>query len=346
MILQVGSVAMDPKTGAVRAWVGGSGHKYFKYDHVLSDRQVGSTFKPFVYATAISYQGFSPCFPITDVQYTIKPGEGNFNLIKSWSPKNATDEYTRSPMTLYEALRQSKNTATVYLLKQLGDVKPILGLINNMGIDSSATLPNGRKKIPRQPSIGLGAADLNVLEMTGAYGTFANEGTYNTPFFVSRIEDRNGKVIYQNVSSSNVALNADVNYVMVELLRKAGYMARVKGNLKSDVGGKTGTTQDQTDAWFMGISPDLVLGTWVGGEDRWIRFRSISLGQGSTMARPIFSDFFSRLESREESLVNYSSSHTFQEPENLTIETVCDRYGTNEEEESDKPERKIPIFGQ
>jgi len=346
MILQVGSVAMDPKTGAVRAWVGGSGHKYFKYDHVLSDRQVGSTFKPFVYATAISYQGFSPCFPITDVQYTIKPGEGNFNLIKSWSPKNATDEYTRSPMTLYEALRQSKNTATVYLLKQLGDVKPILGLINNMGIDSSATLPNGRKKIPRQPSIGLGAADLNVLEMAGAYGTFANEGTYNTPFFVSRIEDRNGKVIYQNVSSSNVALNADVNYVMVELLRKAGYMARVKGNLKSDVGGKTGTTQDQTDAWFMGISPDLVLGTWVGGEDRWIRFRSISLGQGSTMARPIFSDFFSRLESREESLVNYSSSHTFQEPENLTIETVCDRYGTNEEEESDKPERKIPIFGQ
>ncbi|NBB89243.1 MAG: peptidoglycan glycosyltransferase [Bacteroidetes bacterium] len=345
MILQVGSVAMDPSSGAVRAWVGGTNHKYFKYDHVLSDRQVGSTFKPFVYATAIAYQGFSPCFPVTDVQYTIKPGEGNFNLLDPWSPKNATDEYTRGPLTLYEALKQSKNTVTVYLLKQLGDVKPILGLINNMGIDSSATLPNGRKKIPRQPSIGLGAADLNVLEMTGAYGTFANQGTYNTPFFVARIEDRNGKVIYQNVSNSNVAINSDVNYVMVELLRKAGYMAKIKGSLKSDVGGKTGTTQNQTDAWFMGISPNLVLGTWVGGEDRWIRFRRIGLGQGSTMARPIFTDFFRRLEDRENQLVNFDSKASFQRPEELNIETVCDQYGTPEKE-SDKPKRNIPIFGQ
>src|SRR6056297_1083106 len=346
MILQVGSVAMDPNSGAVRAWVGGADHKYFKYDHVLSDRQVGSTFKPFVYATAIAYQGFSPCFPVTDVQYTIKPGEGNFNLIKPWSPKNATDEYTRGPLTLYEALKQSKNTVTVYLLKQLGDVKPILGLINNMGIDSSATLPNGRKKIPRQPSIGLGAADLNVLEMTGAYGTFANEGVYNTPFFVSRIEDRNGKVIYQNVSKSNLAINPDVNYVMVELLRKAGSVAKYKGSLKSDVGGKTGTTQDQTDAWYMGISPNLVLGTWVGGEDRWIRFRNIALGQGSTMARPIFTEFFRNLESREEDLINFNSSEMFKQPEDLKIETVCDRYGTGQDKDSDTPQRNIQQFGQ
>ncbi|NBB88602.1 MAG: peptidoglycan glycosyltransferase [Bacteroidetes bacterium] len=344
MILQVGSLAMDPKNGAVRAWVGGVDHKYFKYDHVLSERQVGSTFKPFVYATAVAYQGFSPCFPITDVQYTIQPEEGNFNLLKPWSPKNATDEYTREPMTLYEALQKSKNTATVYLLKQLGDVKPILGLINNMGIDSAATLPNGRKKIPRQPSIGLGSADLTVLEMTGAYSTFANQGTYNAPYFVSRVEDRNGKVIYQNVPKSKVALNEDVNFVMIELLRKAGYMAKIKGSLKSDVGGKTGTTQNQSDAWFMGISPDLVLGTWVGGEDRWIRFRSISLGQGSKMARPIFREFMRNLESQEDKLLNFDSNHRFKKPTNLNIETVCDRYQTDEENEN--PKRADHIFNQ
>jgi penicillin-binding protein 1A len=345
MILQVGTTAMDPSSGAIRAWVGGANQRYFKYDHVLSERQVGSTFKPFVYATAIAYQGFSPCFPVTDVRYSIQPDEGNFNLLKTWSPKNATDEYTRTSMTLYEALRQSKNTATVYLLKQLGDVTPILGMINNMGIDSAATLPNGRKKIPRQPSIGLGSADLTVMEMTGAYGTFANEGTYNMPHFVTRIEDRNGKVIYSNVPKSNAAINPDVNYVMVELLRNAGAVAKYKGNLKSDVGGKTGTTQNQTDAWFMGITPDLVVGTWVGGEDRWIRFRSIGLGQGSTMARPVFTDFIRRLEQNEDQLLNYDSGHSFVEPEDMSIETNCDKYGRNDGKEEGK-KRSIDIFGQ
>jgi penicillin-binding protein 1A len=343
MILQVGSMAVDPKNGEVRAWVGGPDHKYFKYDHVISNRQVGSTFKPFLYATAIAYQGFSPCFPVTDVQYTIDVGEGNFGLIKPWTPKNATGEYTHENLSLYEALKQSKNTVSVFLMKQLGDTKPLLGLVDNMGIDSAEYLPNGRYKIPRQPSIALGAADLTVREMTGAYTTFANNGEYNKPVFVSHIEDRNGKVIYKSIPESKVALNEHVNYVMVELLRYSGAVARYKGDLRSDVGGKTGTTNDQTDAWFVGISPDIVVGTWTGGEDRWIRFRNIGLGQGSTMARPIFTEFMKQMEAHSGDFPDFDPTHRFYEPEDPKIETDCDEYNRQNEEES---RRTFDFFGQ
>lgn len=336
MILQVGSMAMDPRNGEVRAWVGGPEHKYFKYDHVLSNRQVGSTFKPFLYATAIAYQGFSPCFPVTDVQYTIDVGEGNFGLIQPWTPKNAMGEYTHENLSLYEGLKQSKNTVSVFLMKQLGDTRPLLGMVNNMGIDSSEYLPNGKYKIPRQPSIALGATDLTVREMTGAYGTFANNGEYNEPVFVSRIEDRNGKVIYSSIPKSQVALNEDVNYVMVELLRYAGAVAKYKGNLRSDIGGKTGTTNDQTDAWFMGISPDIVVGTWAGGEDRWIRFRDIGLGQGSTMARPVFTEFMKLMEANSEKFPDFDPTRSFYEPEEPKIETDCDEYKKQNEEEDER----------
>lgn len=343
MILQVGSMAVDPKNGEVRAWVGGPNHKYFKYDHITSNRQVGSTFKPFLYATAISYQGFSPCFPVTDVQYTIDVGEGNFGLISPWTPKNATGEYTHENLTLYEALKQSKNTVSVFLMKQLGDTKPLLGLIDNMGIDSSEYLPNGRYKIPRQPSIALGAADLTVKEMTGAYTTFANNGEYNKPVFISRIEDRNGKVIYKSIPESKVALNEDVNYVMVELLRYSGAVAKYKGNLQSDVGGKTGTTNDQTDAWFVGMTPDIVVGTWAGGEDRWIRFRNIGLGQGSTMARPIFTEFMKQMEAKADQFPDFDPARRFYKPEDPRIETDCDEYKRQNQEE--KSRRTFDFFG-
>ena len=342
MILQVGSLAMDPRSGEVRAWVGGPDHRYFKYDHVTSNRQVGSTFKPFLYATAISFQGFSPCFPVTDVKYTIDKGEGNFGLIEAWEPKNSDDEYSNENITLYEALKQSKNTVSVFLMKQLGDTRPVLGLVNNMGIDSAAVLPNGRYKIPRQPSIALGSADLTALEMTAAYSTFANNGRYQKPSFVSRVEDRNGKILYQSVPETKVALNEDVNYVMVEMLRYSGNVAKYKGNLKSDVGGKTGTTNDQTDAWYIGISPNIVVGTWVGGEDRWIRFRSIALGQGSTMARPVYTEFMRQLEARADELPDIDIGRRFYEPEDLKIETDCDQYKDEKGDESE--ERDFNFF--
>jgi penicillin-binding protein 1A len=211
-----------------------------------------------------------------------------------------------------------------------------------MGIDSAAVLPNGRYKIPRQPSIALGSADLTALEMTAAYSTFANNGRYQKPSFVSRVEDRNGKILYQSVPETKVALNEDVNYVMVEMLRYSGNVAKYKGNLKSDVGGKTGTTNDQTDAWYIGISPNIVVGTWVGGEDRWIRFRSIALGQGSTMARPVYTEFMRQLEARADELPDIDIGRRFYEPEDLKIETDCDQYKDEKGDESE--ERDFNFF--
>lgn len=322
MILQVGSLAVNPKNGYVKAWVGGVDHKYFKFDHINSRRQVGSTFKPFIYSTAISLQGFSPCFPVMDIQYSILPNEGNFQLIDAWRPENTGGEYSRENITLYEALRKSVNSVSVYLIKQMGDTEPVRGIVHNMGIDSSKNATNGRYLIPKLPSIALGAADLSVMEMTGAYATFANNGKYTKPVIVTKIMDRNGKVLYQNVPHTQVALNSTVNYVMVDMLRK---IAPPGITFKSDVGGKTGTTNDHSDGWYMGITPNVVVGTWVGGEDRWMRFRTITYGQGSQMARPIFAKFIKALE--DDPQIDYDAAERFYRPRgDLEIEIDCDKY--------------------
>lgn len=305
MILQIGSMSMDPLTGHVKSWVGGVNYKYFKYDHVTSRRQVGSTFKPLIYATAIGQQALSPCFQVFDVPYTIHFGEGNFGLLKDWTPKNATNKYSGDKYTLKRALKESKNTVSVFLIKQLGDTEAVRGLAHNMGIDSSLQYTNGRYVLPKQPSICLGSADLTVEEMTGAYSTFANNGIYNKPVFITRIEDKNGKLIYQHVPESRIALDPKTNYIMVEMLRNVMYGAGGFHGIKSDIGGKTGTTDKHVDGWFMGVTPNLVVGTWVGGEDPWIRFRSLGLGQGSVMARPYFAALLKKLEAQDESLYDY-----------------------------------------
>ena len=328
MLLQTGIVAMNPRNGHVKVWIGGIDHKYFKYDHVRTDRQVGSTFKPFIYSSAIFFKGISPCFKIEDVPYTITPGEGNFQLGKPWTPKNARGEYSRESLTLYEALRQSMNTASVYLMKQLGDTRAVRGLIHNMGLDSSSRRATGEYRIPAQPSIALGAADLTVMEMTAAYATFANDGVYNKPITIQRIEDKNGKVIYHATPEEQIVLDPKRNYVMVDMLKYATSTAGGFSGVKSDYGGKTGTTNDHTDGWFMGITPDLVVGTWVGGEDKWIRFRSFANGQGSRMARPFFSNFLKSLENT--SGIDYNSSLRFEKPANdLGIEIDCEEYEIN-----------------
>lgn len=329
MILQVGSLALDPKTGHIKAWVGGIGHKFFRYGHIYSRRQVGSTFKPFVYCTAIAVQGFSPCFPVLDIQYTIQPGEGNFHLIKPWKPQNTGGEFTHERMTLFYGLSHSVNSIVVYLMKQLGDTDPVRGLLNRMGIDSSARLPNGRYVVPKQPSIALGAADLSVMQMTGAYSTFANNGKYTEPVFINKIVDRNGKVLYKPIPHTEVAINSTVNYVMVEMLRHPveHYYPNLR-HLESDIGGKTGTSNYQTDTWYMGISPDIVVGTWVGGNDRWIRFRNVALGQGATLARPIYFEFMKSIEA--DKTLNYDEDERFYRPPGeLSIETDCDLYRRN-----------------
>jgi penicillin-binding protein 1A len=323
MHLQTGLVAVEPSTGHVKAWVGGINYKYFQYDHVRTARQVGSTFKPFIYATAIAMQGFSPCFPVADEPYVIQKGEGSFDLLEPWAPKNSDGKFTGDLITLYEALQTSKNTASVFLIKQLGTTEPVRNLLRNMGIDVDAPRNDGEKKIPAQPSIALGAADLTVLEMAGAYTSFANQGVYNKPIYITHIEDANGRVIYRNVPEEIVALPPNVNYVMIEMLRKArgaGY-----AGLLSDVGGKSGTTNDYVDGWYMALTPSLVIGTWVGGDDTWIRFLSLVDGQGSAMARPIIQGLLKRLENS--STVDYDKNLRFMPPsQDLGIVTDCEEY--------------------
>lgn len=317
MFLQTGIVGIDPGTGHIKVWVGGINHKYFKFDHIRTQRQVGSTFKPFVYASAITFQGMSPCQRVVDQQYTIQPNEGKFGLLSPWSPANAEGRFSGQSMTLFDALLESRNSVSVYLMKQLGSTDQVLELMSNVGID--------KKKIPAQPSICLGAADLTVLEMTGAYIPFANQGNYIAPSFITMIKDKNGKIIYRNIPEEKQALDKNINYVMVEMLRYALRKAGGFQNVTSDVGGKTGTTNDYVDGWFIGITPNLIVGTWVGGDDRWIRFLSLAHGQGSRMARPFFSEFIHQLEVQKVS--GYNPSDRFVKPDGpQEIVTDCSQY--------------------
>lgn len=325
MFLQTGILAVDPTTGYVKVWVGGINHKYFQYDHIRTRRQVGSTFKPFVYATAIAIQGFSPCYQVYDLPVTIGPGDGQFNMVQEWTPHNADGIYTGNLITLKEGLSKSKNTVSAYLMKQLGSTDPVRDLLNQMGVDKNARYPNGRLVVPDQPSICLGSTDLTVMEMAGAYTTFANNGIFNKPTYILRVEDKSGRVIYQSLPEEHTALNPKPNYVMVEMLKYAGSGL---GGIKSEVGGKTGTTNDYVDGWFMGVTPKLVVGTWVGGEDRWFRFRSITFGQGAYMAKPFFREFIKRLES-EPNIDFDPKARFFRPPGDLEIEMNCNEYKKN-----------------
>ncbi len=313
--LQTGVLAIDPKKGYIKAWVGGIDYKYFKYDHIRSLRQVGSTFKPFIYTTAIFNQGFSPCHKILDQQYSITPGESNFGLMETWSPSNSTGKFTHSYISLKDGLLHSVNSLSVYLMKELGSVDIVRDLVEKFGISKNL--------IPRSPSICLGSADISVMDMTAAYAVFANEGVYNEPIFVTRIEDKNGKIIYQATQDQRRVLSEDYNYVMVDMLIHAG--ERADAQLVSQAGGKTGTTNNYRDGWFMGITPEVVVGVWTGGEDQWIRFLSIEQGQGSVMARPVFINFIKSLES--DRTINYNPNARFSPPKDgMKIVIDCDEY--------------------
>ncbi len=313
MFLQIGSLAIEPQTGFVRAWVGGSDFQKWKYDHVTSHRQIGSTFKPFIYTTAVM-NGYSPCFPVDDIQYTISPGEGDFAIHQSYSPKNTRGSFSNQPVTLKEGLKQSLNSVSIWIIKQLGSVKEVISLAEDMGIEKG--------RIPAYPSIALGSPTLSVYEMTSAYTTFVNKGITNRPQVIERIEDKHGRVLFNGQVSQKRVLPENVSYVMIEMLKYV--TSHLSNQLKSDFGGKTGTTNDHVDGWFMGITPNLVVGTWVGGENSWIRFRSLDLGQGAVMARPFFMSFIKRLEDDKSS--GYDYHLRFAIPENIGIELDCETY--------------------
>ena len=329
MILQIGSVAIEPTTGHVKTWVGGNNFKWFQFDHVTTRRQVGSTFKPFVYAASIALRGISPCMEVIDQPITIAPGDGSFYLREPWTPRNSHGSYTGEVMNLYYGLKNSVNTVSAYLMQELGSTDPVRDMVASMGVDKAV--------IPDAPSIALGSVDLTVLEMGGAYNTFARNGLYVKPVYLLRIEDRTGRTIYEHMPEERQAINPGANYAMVDMLRNASVGAL--GGVKGPVGGKTGTTNDQTDGWYMGITPELVVATWVGGDDRWIRFRSLGLGGGSHMAKPFFRRFVSAAQ-RDERITWNTERDFFRPRGSLGIELDCQAYSSGQEVDPEELERE------
>ena len=316
MFLQTGFLAVDPKNGQIRAWVGGINYKYFQFDHVTTHRQVGSTIKPFLYTTTID-NGYSPCFKILDVPVT-------FEDFKNWTPQNAGDEgFTNKKYTLFECLADSRNSCSAYLMKEIRP-QPLIDFMRTLGIESP---------MDPYPSLCMGTADIMLLQMTGAYTAYANKGVYSKPFYISRIEDKNGTVILEFAPESREVMSEQTAWVMVEMLRhivKHGTGRRLwfpshGYELKSDIGGKTGTTQNHSDGWFMGITPQLVAGVWVGGEDRFMRFDNMKYGQGAASALPIWAHFFKSVYA--DTTLGYDPEIKFEKPlKKLTIETDCSRY--------------------
>ena len=321
MILQIGSISVEPSTGYVRSWIGGSNFKWFQFDHVTTKRQVGSTFKPFVYAASIDLRGITPCLKVLDQPVTIGPGDGNFHLQAEWTPRNSNGGYSYEDYTLYQGLKNSVNTISAYLMKELASTEPVRNMVANMGIP--------KEQIPDAPSIALGSVDLTVEQLTGAYTTFGNNGVFIRPVFLTRIEDRTGRVIYEYLPEEQPAISPQANYVMVNMLSKASVGAL--GGVEGPVGGKTGTTNDQTDGWYMGITPELIVGTWVGGDDRWIRFRSLRLGAGSNMAKPFFRRFVSTAQ-RDTSIAWDTEKDWIKPSGDIGIEINCDAYNVGNDD--------------
>lgn len=337
MILQIGSMSVEPTTGFVRTWIGGTDFKRFQFDHATTKRQVGSTFKPFIYAASVDMRGISPCFEVLDAPVTIAPGDGSFYLQEPWTPRNSNDKYSGEFMNLYHGLKNSVNTVSAYLMQELGSTEPVRTMVSRMGIP--------KDEIPDAPSIALGSVDLTVRQMTGAYTTFGNNGIYNKPVFLTKITDRSGRVIYEYVAEEGRAISPQANFVMVDMLSKAsvGNLRGVKGR----IGGKTGTTNDQTDGWYMGLTPELVVGTWVGGDDRWIRFRSLRYGGGSHMAKPFFREFVKH--AQEDENITWNISRDFYRPRgDMGIELNCEAYSSGNDdmlEEGGDPDLSDDPFG-
>lgn len=343
--LQSGLMAMEPQTGSIKAWVGGINYKYFQYDHVgQGARQVGSTFKPFVYATAIEQLNMSPCDSIIDAPFTIPVGR--HHVTASWTPKNSNNRYI-GMVTLKKALASSINTISAKLIDRTGP-EAVVDLAHKLGI---------KTHIPNQPSIALGAVDITVQEMVAAYSTFANQGVYVKPQFLNRIENKSGEIIYEPIPESHDVLNKDIAFAVVKLLEGvteggSGSRLRTTGGghgynrvtgypyaFTNPIAGKTGTTQNQSDGWFMGMVPNLVTGVWVGCEDRSARFKSITYGQGATAALPVWG-YFMKLCYKDPELK--ISKAEFEKPANLSIKVDC--YVPKKVKDSINPEQNTDEF--
>ena len=334
--LRSGLLSIEPQTGHIKAWVGGINYKHFKFDAVAQQkRQVGSTFKPFVYATAINQLKLSPCDSFPNIPYTIP--KGKYGIPEEWKPKNSGDKYG-GMLTLKEGLAGSVNTMSARLIDRVSP-ENVVRLAKAAGIQS---------RIRANPSIALGAVELSLLEMVSAYSTFANKGLRVSPMIITRIEDKNGTVLEEFRPKTAEVLSEESAYVVLNLLEgvtqygsgirlrlpweKPGYVTGYPYEFTNAIAGKTGTTQNQSDGWFMGIVPNLATGVWTGGEDRATHFEGIAKGQGATMSLPSFALFLKKCYADESLNI---SQEEFEKPENLSININC---GEIEKEEDEKGE--------
>jgi len=338
--MHTGVLSTEPQSGHVKAWVGGINHKHFQYDHVKQGaRQVGSTFKPFVYATAINQLGLSPCYELNNTPYTIR--QGKYGLPEDWTPGNADEKYGGTK-TIKNALANSTNVISAQLIDRTTP-KNVVRLAKNLGITS---------KIPEVPSIALGSVDLTLYEMVGAYNAFANKGMYVEPIMILRIEDKNGTVLTNFTPKTKEVLSEEAAYTVINLLEgvtKAGSGVRLRTSsskypdsiasgypykFTNPIAGKTGTTQNQSDGWFMGLVPNLTTGVWVGGDDRATHFPDLGRGQGASMALPIWALYMKKCYA--DKTLNVSDK-AFDKPANLKVELDCDKYKNPENgEDGDK----------
>ena len=330
--LQSSLMSVETGTGYVRAYVGGNDYRYFKYDHVTqAKRQVGSTFKPFLYALAMQEGEYTPCTKVPNISYSIQLPDGKF-----WEPKDSGKNKFGEEVTLRWALAHSNNRISAYLMKRFGP-EATIQMARRMGVTS---------QIPAVPSICLGVCDISLYEMVGAMSTFANRGVYVKPIFITKIEDKNGNVIETFKAEQTEAMDEVTAYKMVELMKGVvyegtGVRLRFKYGLRNPIAGKTGTTQNQSDGWFMGITPDLTTGVWTGAEDRSVHFKTITLGQGSNMALPIWALYMKKVYA--DPTLHVSQGDFTKPVANIDLDFDCDKIeeeqkavATPEEEEEDE----------
>ncbi|MFO8128995.1 MAG: transglycosylase domain-containing protein [Bacteroidales bacterium] len=315
--INAGLMSMEPHSGHVKAYVGGIEYNYFQYDHVVqAKRQVGSTFKPFLYTLAMQEGEFSPCHRVANIQYSVELPSGEF-----WTPRNSSNKRIGEMVTLKWALANSNNWISAFLMKRYSPLS-VIKIARKMGVTSA---------IPPVPAIALGSADLSLYEMVGGFNSFANQGVYVEPIFITKIEDQNGNIIEQFIPERREVMSAETAYLMLELMKGVvesgtGIRLRFKYGYDNPIAGKTGTTQNQSDGWFMGITPDLSTGIWVGCEDRSAHFRTITLGQGANMALPIWAIYMKK--AYADSTLNISQGD-FEKPlQDITVELDCGKYGS------------------
>ena len=329
--LQSSLMSVETGTGYVRAYVGGIDYNFFQYDHVTqAKRQVGSTFKPFLYSLAMQEGEYTPCTKVPNISYSIQLPDGNF-----WEPRDSGKNKFGEEVSLRWALAHSNNRISAYLMKRFGP-EAVIQMARRMGVTSD---------IPAVPSICLGVCDISLYEMVGAMSTFANKGVYVKPIFITKIEDNKGNVIETFQAENHEAMDEVTAYKMIELMKGVvyegtGMRLKYKYGFKNPIAGKTGTTQNQSDGWFMGITPDLTTGVWTGAEDRSVHFKTIALGQGSNMALPIWALYMQKVYA--DPTLNISKGD-FEKPlSNMDLDFDCDKIeqqnavATPEETEEDE----------